>query len=268
MPRAQHWPWVLIVGVLLMLVCDGGMRAQHNARRSPDPNFRSAVDLVMLHVTVTDRKGGYLPDLAAQELRILENGRPQALSVFEPGGLPLSVMLFVDISSSMSYVFPRVQRAAIEFLDQLPPHDEVSVVGFGDSVQILQPFTLDRQALTGAVRQARPRGSTRLYNALYVGLKELAEPRSDDRTFPRRRGAVLLTDKLDTASLVRFEDVLDFATRSGIAIYAIRLLFMASPGERTRRALKARLRLRSSKPRQLERSACLGGLRRCRPVLT
>src|SRR5688572_13080911 len=169
MHRAQHGSCVLALAVILMLVCGGGLLAQHNSRWRPDATFRSAVDLVMLHVTVTDRKGGYLPDLEAQELRILEDGRLQELRVFEPGGLPLSVMLFLDISSSMSYVFPRVQRAAIEFLEQLPPQDEASVVGFGDSVHILQPFTLDRQAVTGAVRQARPRGSTRLYNALYIG---------------------------------------------------------------------------------------------------
>jgi Ca-activated chloride channel homolog len=177
----------------------------------------------MLHVTVTDPAGRYLPDLEAREFRVLEDGKPQELRVFEPGGLPLSVMLFLDVSSSMSYVFPQVQQAAIGFLEQLESQDAAAIVAFGDGLQILQPFTTNREALAGAVERARPRGSTQLYNALYVGLKELSRPLPDQRTMPRRRVAVLLTDGNDTASVVRFEDVLDFAKRSDIAIYAIRL---------------------------------------------
>jgi Ca-activated chloride channel family protein len=107
---------------------------------------------------------------------------------------------------------------------RLRPEDVASVVVFGDTVNVLEAFTADRSALEQAIRRARAGGSTRLYNALYVGLKELTTPaEGDDGNTPRRRVAVLLTDGDDTASLVRFEDVLDFAKRSRIAIYAIRL---------------------------------------------
>jgi Ca-activated chloride channel homolog len=233
MNRCWACPRLPLPALMLMLLCGGRTLAQNGTDRQPLPTFRSAVDLVTLHVTVTDREGRYLSDLDADEFTVREDGQQQEMRVFERGGLPLAVTLFLDVSSSMQHVFPRVQDAAIQFVKQLAPHDVASVVAFGTTVEMLQTFTADQAALESAVIRAKARGSTKLYNALYVGLKELARPDIADPDLPRRRVAVLLTDGIDTASLVRSEDVLDFAKRSGIAIYAIRLGGVVSGGDDT-----------------------------------
>lgn len=220
----------LAVAVAGLLLIAG---AQDSTGQDARGTYRSTVDLVTLHVTVTDNSGRYVPDLEAPEFKVFENGRPQELRVFEPGGLPLAVMLFLDISSSMRYVFPEAQEAAIEFVHRLRSRDVASIVAFGDHVTILHTFTGDRHALERAIRQAQPHGATRLYNALYVGLKELGKSIPGDGHTPRRRVAVLLTDGQDTASLVSFDHVLDFAKRSDIAIYAVRLMGSPSPGTDT-----------------------------------
>jgi Ca-activated chloride channel family protein len=219
---------IALRAVLATLACGVLSAAQDPKAQGPQPTFRSAVDLVMLHVSVTNGSGGYLQDVERSEFQVLEDGRPQQLRLFERGGLPLAVMLFLDVSSSMSHVFPKVQHAAIQFLEQLTPRDVASVVTFANRVQILQPFTADRQALVSAVEHVTPHGGTRLFNALYVGLKELNRPLRADQTAPRRRVAVVLTDGYDTASLVGIDDVMDFAKRTDIAIYAIRLIGSAS----------------------------------------
>jgi Ca-activated chloride channel family protein len=209
-----------VLGALLIAVRIAA--AQSGAGQQPPATFRSSVDLVTLHVSVLDDSGRYLTDLEQPEFEVFEDGRPQELRVFEPGGYPLAVTLFLDISSSMSHVFPKAQEAAIEFLQRLAPQDVASIVAFGDRVNILQTFTADQQALERAARQARARGATRLFNALYVGLKELSTSTTDDRSVPHGRLAVLLTDG-DTASLVSFDDVLDVAKRSDVVVYAIRI---------------------------------------------
>jgi Ca-activated chloride channel family protein len=215
----------------LLLVIAPAAAPQDGAWTRTQAAFRSAVDLVTLHVTVTDDRGHYVADLAEPEFEVLEDGRPQELRLFEPGGFPLAVTLFLDVSSSMHSVFGEAQEAAIEFLKQLRPEDVVSVVAFGDRVEILQPFTADRPALERAVRQATALGATRLYNALYIGLTELRKSTAYDADprIPRRRVAILLTDGHDTASLVSFERLLDYAKRGDIAIYAIRLMGFTSP---------------------------------------
>ena len=218
----------------LLLVGSGIAAAQDDFRQQSLTTFRSTVDLVTLHVSVTDDSGRYLSDLEELEFKVFEDGRSQELRVFEPGGYPLAVTLFLDISSSMSYVFPEAQEAAVKFLKRLAPQDVASVVAFGDRVNILQTFTADQQALEGAVRQAKARGATRLFNALYVGLKELSKSTTGDRSTPRRRVAVLLTDGHDTASLVSFDHVLDVAKRSHIVVYAIRIGGKLSPRDTAR----------------------------------
>ena len=186
------------------------------------PSFRSTLDLVTFHVTVTDRSGSYVEHVTPDELIILENGRPQELSVFQPGGLPLAVTLLLDGSSSMRTSYPAVQEAAAKFIEELRPGDIGSVMAFGNTVRVLQEFTSDRAALEDAVRTPLAGGETALYNALYIAIKELNKTASAD-SVPRRRVAVVLSDGEDTSSMVGLQELLETAARSDIAIYSIRM---------------------------------------------
>lgn len=122
-------------------VLAGGLGVQASQEVSPLAQgsfFRSAIDLVTLHVTVTDRSGKYLNDVQKREFMVFENGRRQELALFQTGGLPLAVALLVDTSSSVEHRFPEVQAAAIDFLRQLHPSDVASVMAFGDTMRVLQ----------------------------------------------------------------------------------------------------------------------------------
>jgi VWFA-related protein len=208
---------------LLALVTGVSIAAQQSGVTS-NHLFRSAVDLVTLHLTVTDGSGGYVTNLSERDIAIYEDGRPQQVRLFQEGGLPLAVMLLLDTSSSMGSVFPQVQQAAVEFLRQLEPRDMASVVTFGDTMQVRQPFTTDHAALEQAVVEARAWGSTRLYTALYVALKKLGpEIAAADPVTPRRSATIVLSDGTDTASVLPFDDVLALATRADTAVYAIRM---------------------------------------------
>ncbi len=115
------------------------------------------------------------------------------------------------------------QDAAVGFAQKLRPQDLAQVVDFDTRVEILQDFTSDATALEKAIRSSEAGGSTSMYNALYISLKELAKikARSDDEV--RRRAVVLLSDGEDTSSLVTFEEVLDLAKRSATTVYSIGL---------------------------------------------
>ena len=78
--------------------------------------------------------------------------------------------------------------------------------------------------LSRAIRRTSADGSTALYNALYVALREATKPPRDQRIAePRRQAIVLLSDGDDTASLIGFDEVLDLAARSDTTIFAIGL---------------------------------------------
>jgi Ca-activated chloride channel homolog len=184
--------------------------------------FRAAVELVTLHVTVTDRRQRYVTDLNQEQFEVFENGRRQQLKFFQPRGLPLAVTLLLDTSASMGTVLSEVQQVARRFVSNLEPGDIASVVVFDRSVRVLQDFTDDRQALAAAIALAKRGNTTSLFTAVYVALKEFDKARRWDG-MPRRRTLILLSDGEDSASLIAFEDLLDRATTADAAIYAIRL---------------------------------------------
>jgi VWFA-related protein len=97
------------------------------------------------------------------------------------------------------------------------------VVDFDTRVEVLQDFTTDVPALEKAIRNTQAGGSTAMFNALYISLKELAKikPRTEDDV--RRRAVVVLSDGEDTSSLVTYDEVLDLAKRSATTIYTIGL---------------------------------------------
>ena len=186
--------------------------------------FRAGIELVTLHVTVTDKSRAYVTDLNPTDFAVFENGRRQEVAFFQRNGLPLAVALLFDMSGSMQRTLPPLQRAATEFVRALAPEDVASVMSFGDTVRVLQGFTADRSAVERAIRRAPADGGTALNTAVYVALTQLSSTaaRQTDGV-PRRRVLVLLSDGNDTASLVAFEDVLALASRRDVAIYSIRL---------------------------------------------
>ena len=212
----------LVTVLELMASLAGHRDLQAQAER---PSFRAGVDLISLSVTVVDRTQQYVADLTADDFVVFENNVPQKLTFFGKTGVPLALALLLDTSASMEASLPTAQHAAVEFARQLGGLDVASVIDFGSRVQILQDFTTDRAALEDAIRRAHAGGSTALYNALYIALKELNKVMKEDETQqgPRRRAMILLSDGEDTSSLVTFDEILDLASRSSTVIYTIGL---------------------------------------------
>ena len=123
----------------------------------------------------------------------------------------------------MESKLPTAQEAAIGFAKKLRQQDLAEVVDFDSRVVVLQSFTSDLRELEQAIRKTSAGGSTSLYNAVYIALKDLKKvvaKRSDDI---RRQAIIVLSDGEDTSSLLPFEEVLDLAKRSETAIYSIGL---------------------------------------------
>ena len=187
------------------------------------PAFRSTVDLILLNVTVTGAGGRYVSDLSADDFHVLEDGRPQEVAFFSPANVPLSVSLVLDTSSSMDEEMPLAKQAAMDFVAKLRLGDVAEVVSFDSRVEVLQPLTSSRALLESAIQRLRAGGSTALYNAVYIVLKqfEKVKPATSDEV--RRQVIVVLSDGEDTSSLVTFDQLLDTAKRSQTAIYAVGL---------------------------------------------
>ena len=215
-------PLIVLTGVaVLVLVARGQPRSAQQDQPGP-PSFRSGVDVVSLSVTVTDPNHRFVTDLAVEEFLLYEDGKQQEVTYFTREQLPIALALLMDTSASMVERMTTAQEAAIGFARQLRPDDLAEVVDFDSRVDILQTFTGDIDKLELAIRQTSAGGSTSLYNALYISLRELTKAPIKVEEL-RREAIVVLSDGEDTSSLMTFEEVLELAKRSETAIYTIGL---------------------------------------------
>ena len=187
------------------------------------PSFRTGIDIVSVNVTVTDPEGRYITGLARDEFAVFEDGVQQELSFFTRSPLPIALALLIDTSASMERRLRTAQEAAIGFARRLREQDLASVIDFDSRVNILEDFTNDLPSLDRAIRRTSAGGSTSLFNAIYISLKELTKIQARTPDDVRRQAIIVLSDGEDTSSLVSFDEVLELAKRSETAIYAIGL---------------------------------------------
>jgi Ca-activated chloride channel homolog len=184
--------------------------------------FRGGVELVSLNITVTDGTK-YVTDLNQEDFEIYEDGALQSITLFNREQQPIALAVLLDTSASMDERLPTAQEAAVGFAKRLKPKDAMEVIDFNSQPHIIQTFTADQAALEKAIRSTHANGSTALYNAVYISLKELKKVKAASADEIRRQAIVLLSDGDDTSSLVGYEEVLDLAKRSETSIYAIGL---------------------------------------------
>jgi len=184
--------------------------------------FRGGVELVSLNVTVTDGSK-YVTDLNQEDFEVYEDGALQTITLFNREQQPIALAVLLDTSASMDERLATAQEEAVGFAKRLKPKDAMEVIDFNSQPHILQTFTSDQGALEKAIRSTTANGSTALYNAVYISLKELKKVKAASADEIRRQAIVLLSDGDDTSSLVGYDEVLDLAKRSETAIYAIGL---------------------------------------------
>jgi Ca-activated chloride channel homolog len=208
------------------------------------PSFRAGVDLVSLNVIVTDGPSRYVTDLTQDDFNVFEDGVKQDVTFFTRTNLPIALALLLDTSASMDTKLPTAQEAAIGFARRLRPQDLAEVIDFDSRVVVLQNFTNNLPELEQAIHKTSAGGSTSLYNAVYIALKDLKKVIAKNSDEIRRQAIIVLSDGEDTSSLLPFEEVLDLAKRSETAIYSIGLRSPENPSSTTKGFKEAEFVLR------------------------
>jgi VWFA-related protein len=197
---------------------DGSQAEDVRFLRAPANMAEVDVQLVELYTAVTDGTGRPVQGLTADDFEVLEGGKRQTIGKFERvQNLPLTLGLVLDTSSSMASSLDEAQRAAAGFLKNLlTPRDRSFAVGFASRPYLLMPPTDDAEAVAQSLEGLRSIGATALHDALITGLYYFRATRG-------QRALILLSDGDDTASNAAWKDALEFARRSGAAVYVIGL---------------------------------------------
>ena len=209
-----------MVAVMATIVAIFVVPRADTAAQESRPTFRSQAELVVLHVTVKDRRGAYVTDLSKDAFTVFEDERPNPISAFTAVDSPVTVGLVIDSSGSMREGRKHVLAAAAAFATASHPQDDLFAVTFNENVRDVlpatAPFTSDPSVLQAALdRTIQAYGRTALYDAIRRGLAYVEGGRHP------RRVLVLVADGGDNASAATFEQVLREAQASNAAIYAV-----------------------------------------------
>lgn len=174
------------------------------------------VELVPLYVTVT-RDGAAIETLERGDFTLLDDGRREKIVTFERGDVPLTAVLLLDVSESMQGRQLDGALAGVRaFIDGMQSLDQAMLLLFSDQVQRATPFTGFPELLRAGLEGVTAEGGTAVNDHLYLALELLAARRG-------RRVIVLLSDGLDSASVLAMKDVLSTGRRGSTLIYWLRL---------------------------------------------
>jgi Ca-activated chloride channel family protein len=193
--------------------------------------FKSGTSIVPVLTTVTDSQGRLVPNLELEDFTILDNGKPQPITLFQNETQPFTVVVMLDFSFSMTTHLDLLKQATEQFILRMLPLDKGQVGAFSDKIQFSGQFTNDRDDLVAALKDLQFGNPTRLYDAIDASIDLLKD-------IDGRKIVLVFTDGDDTASRKGMGDVLDRAKETETMIYAIGLEseFPIAPGrmQRTR----------------------------------
>ena len=165
--------------ICLTLLLGSVVRAAggHGQDPVPDqarPTFSTESDLVVLHVTVFDRRGDPVPQLPRDVFQVVEDGTPQTISMFSGEDTPVAVGLVVDNSSSMLTRRAMVMAGVKAFAESSRPDDQAFSIVFNEHVQRGLPptvgFTSNPTLLQASIAALPPGGIAAIEACSSVGL--------------------------------------------------------------------------------------------------
>ena len=187
------------------------------AQQGDVPVFRAGTELVDLYVTATDRNGRLVPDLLQEDFVILDEGQVQEVVLFENEVQPITVVVMLDTSASMTPSLDLLMAGAEQFIIRMLPDDRAKVGAFNDKIQILpEDFIGDRDALIRDLDRLQFGNPTRLYDAIGASIEALSG-------LDGRKVVLVFTDGEDTQNEIGWRDVLEMAQVEEVMIYTIGL---------------------------------------------
>ena len=188
-----------------------------SAEDAADEGFRIgiAVDQVFLSVNARSLAGGFVRDLRQDQFQVYEDGVKQRIVNFSSETVPVQVVLLVDISGSTRDSLPVIRRAALSFAKSLGKEDRIAVITFNDAPRLILNWTNDLTKIENALLSVWAKGHTVLNDALYVTCDDLL------KEVAGKKAIILLTDGVDTGSMVSYQEVVDLGIRSEAIVYVV-----------------------------------------------
>lgn len=192
---------------------------------APDNNkIRVHVEVVNVPVTVLDKRGMPVLNLAKNDFKVFEDGKRQSIRYFSSEMMPpLRIGLLVDTSNSARFELKFEKDAASSFaytmLRGLNSRNQIFLETFDASSSIVQDFTNNPDDINEKLRKLKAGGGKAVYDAIYEACKhEIMKAGPREQT---RRVLILISDGVDVQSEHSLQEAISMAHRAETAIYTI-----------------------------------------------
>jgi VWFA-related protein len=195
----------------------------------PNPTIRANVPLVLVPVTVTDRKGKFVNGLSVDDFIVGDNGTRQKirLDTSDTVVAPVSLVVAVQCSGISAAVLAKINKvgAMIQPL-VIGDRGRAAVVAFDDEVRVFQDFTSDGTKIRIAFEKIEGRviKAGRMIDATAESVKML-----ETRPESSRRILLILSESRDRGSKAKLPQVIEQAQRASVMIYPATYSAHATP---------------------------------------
>lgn len=208
------------------------------------------VEVVNVYLTATDSKGHFITDLKEDDLVLKEDGVKQNITHFSnfaatgseklgEKDVPLTVAFVIDTSTSMSaglsggqQKIDIVKNASLRLLDEMRNEDRMLLIEFDENPDLITPLTPNLKEISQDLLFTEVTGgNTALLDSIYFAMEKLKGESG-------RKIMVVLSDGEDTASYLRFDEVLSNLIASDVTVLAFGTMAFGSSSLRSRYLLE------------------------------
>ena len=186
---------------------------------SEEPTFSVGTRLVVLPVSVVNKDGKLVTDLAQKSFKVFENGVEQPIKIFRREDVPISIGIIIDNSGSMREKRQKVESASLDLVRASNPMDEVFIVNFNDDPYLDVPMTNDIKKMEEGIARIDSRGGTAMRDAIDGAMTYVKK-----EGHRQKKVLLVITDGNDNASSVSLEKLVNRAQQNEVLVYAIGLL--------------------------------------------
>ena len=189
--------------------------AKITSQHQPDDKIQLKARLVSMTVTVSDRFGRFVTGLEKRNFQIIDDGVPQEIAHFSDDDAPLTLGIIYDVSGSMGDLTSRSFQALKKFFDTSHQEDEYFIIAFNNRAQLVQDFTTSPSEIMSRVVFVKAKGSTALYDGVYLGLEKAQQGRH------QKKALLIISDGEENSSRYSGRELREMLKESDVPVYGI-----------------------------------------------